>query len=134
MKQLFALLFISIIIFSCTHHSKEVADKRIVLRTDTVNVVKLTDSLVIYESTCRGCEYEASTNFGISDSMNMIKLVDVITIDKNPPDMDGGSIRKDLVLVPAKTGTTVFKLYKFWAEEKTAADSARFSTYKIVVN
>jgi hypothetical protein len=47
--------------------------------------------------------------------------------------MDGGSINKDLILVPEKTGITIFKLYKFWTQEKTAADSARFTSYKIEV-
>jgi hypothetical protein len=47
--------------------------------------------------------------------------------------MDGGSISKDLVLVPQKTGITNMKLYKFWKEEKTAEDSSRFTTYKIEV-
>ena len=47
--------------------------------------------------------------------------------------MDGGSISKTLVLVPTKIGTTTFKLYKFWKQERTAEDSARFSSYSIEV-
>ena len=65
--------------------------------------------------------------------MNIIKLADIITTDNSPADMDGGSISKDLILVPEKTGTTIFKLYKFWTMEKTTKDSARFTPYKIEV-
>ena len=137
MRKLFALLFITSLVFSCTNNTsdgtKEIADNRIALRTDTINIVKLTDTLVIHEGTCRGCAYEASTNFAINDSMNIIKLADVVTTDNSPPDMDGGSISKDLILVPEKPGTTMIKLYKFWTMEKTAADSARFTSYKIEV-
>jgi hypothetical protein len=133
MRKLFVLLFISTGFLSCTNNSNDIVDNKIALRTDTINIVKLTDSLVIYASTCRGCAYERSTNFAISDSMNIIKLADVVTTDNSPPDMDGGSINKDLILVPEKTGITIFKLYKFWTQEKTAADSARFTSYKIEV-
>lgn len=136
MKKISVLICIALSLFSCTNNTKdknEVADNRIALRTDTLNVVKLTDTLVIYESTCRGCAYERSTNFAISDSLDIIKLADIVTTDNSPADMDGGSISKDLVLVPQKTGTTNMKLYKFWKQEKTAADSARFTTYKIEV-
>jgi hypothetical protein len=135
MKKFFALLFITACLYSCTNNSEEIAevDNSITLRTDTVNIVKLTDTMVIHESTCRGCAYEASTNFAVSDSLDIIKLSDVITTDNNPPDMDGGSISKKLILVPVKTGVTTIRLYKFWSEQKTAKDSANFSAYKIEV-
>ena len=143
MKNLFAFFLVIITAVSCNNKTierdktieedKTIADNRISLQTDTLNVVKLTDTLVIYESTCRGCAYESSTNFAIADSMNIIKLADIVTTDNSPADMDGGSISKDLILVPQKTGTTIIKLYKFWKEEKTAADSARFVSYKIEV-
>ena len=74
-----------------------------------------------------------STNFGISDSLGVIKLEDVITRDSNPDNMDGGSVSKTLVLIPTKTGTTTFKLYKFWEQLHTAKDSARFTTYTVEV-
>jgi hypothetical protein len=133
MNKIFFTALISIVVTSCTNNTKEVIDNKISLRTDTINVIKLTDTLVIYASTCRGCEYERSTNFAISDSMNIIKLTDVVTTDNSPADMDGGSISKDLILVPIKPGITTFKLYKFWTIEKTAKDSARFDSYKIEV-
>jgi hypothetical protein len=133
MSKIFFIAFLSIAVISCTNNTNDVVDNRIALRTDTINVVKLTDTLVIFESICRGCEFEKSANFAISDSLNMLKLVDVITTDNNPAGMDGGNISKDLILVPVKTGTTIFKLYKFWTQEKKTADSAGFTSYKIEV-
>ncbi len=133
MNKIFFTTLISIVVIGCTNNTKDVIDNRIALRTDTINIVKLTDTLIIYESTCRGCAYERSTNFAISDSMNIIKLADVVTTDNSPADMDGGSISKDLILVPEKLGITNIKLYKFWTIEKTAKDSARFDSYKIEV-
>lgn len=134
MIKIFFIALLSITFVSCSNNSREVMkDNRIALQTDTLNVVKLTDTLVIYQATCRGCEFERSTNFAISDSMNIVKLEDVITTDNSPDDMDGGSISKDLILVPVKPGTTIMKLYKFWTMEKSAKDSARFTTYKIEV-
>jgi hypothetical protein len=133
MKKIFLSVLLSIGIISCNNYSINVDDKKVSLRADTINVVKLTDTLVIYQSICRGCEFEKSANFAISDSLNMLKLVDVITTDNNPAGMDGGNINKDLILVPVKTGKTIFKLYKFWTQEKTAADSAGFASYKIEV-
>ncbi|MDZ4792769.1 MAG: hypothetical protein SGI83_00685 [Bacteroidota bacterium] len=125
---------------SCTNAKKEKEviketkeDNRISLRSDTVNLVKMTDTMVIFESTCRGCAYEASTNFGISDSLGIVKLENIITTDISSPDMAGGSISKTLVLLPVKTGVTTIKMYKFWSEEKKAADSARFTSYAIEV-
>ena len=140
MKKIFFIVCGSFVFISCTNNSKnvvekkrEIVDNRISLSTDTINVVKLTDTLIIYESTCRGCAYERSTNFAISDSMNIVKLSDIITTDNSPANMTGGSISKDLILVPLKTGITNIKLYKFWSEEKTAKDSTNFASYKIEV-
>ena len=136
MKNLILVIVSALFILSCTNNKKEKEienDNRIALHTDTLNVVKLADTLVIYESTCRGCAFEGSTSFEISDSLGIIKLYDIITEDNNPSDMDGGSISKTLVLVPTQTGTTTFKLYKFWKRERTAEDSARFSSYSIEV-
>jgi hypothetical protein len=136
MKKLLLVSIVLVFLIACTNDKKEKAtkeDKRISLRPDTINMVKLTDTLIIFESTCRGCAYENSTNFDISDSLGIIKLEDIITTDSNPSGMDGGSISKDLILVPLKTGTTTFKLYKFWEQVATAKDSARFTPYTIEV-
>ena len=139
-NKIFFLLVATISIISCSNNpknivddKKDIPDNKISLKTDTINVVKLTDTLVIYESTCRGCAYEASTNFAITDSMNLVKLADIITTDNSPADMQGGSISKDLILVPIKTGVTKIKLYKFWRMDKTSNDSTRFATYNIEV-
>ena len=51
MNKLFFIVLVSIIVTSCNNNTKDVvADNRIALRTDTINTVKLTDTLVIYES------------------------------------------------------------------------------------
>lgn len=124
---------------SCSNKKKEklvveTKDNKIALHSDTLNVVKLTDTMVIYESTCRGCAYEQSTHFDISDSMGLVKLYDVVTTDNNPPDMAGGNVSKTLVLVPLKTGSTIIKMYKFWeGRAVTAADSSIFTRYAIEV-
>lgn len=136
MKKL--ILFPATLVFlvGCNHSNKETKDKentRIMLRADTLNVVKLTDTLVIYENACRGCAYEQSTRFDINDSLGVVKLLDIITTDNNPPDVDGGSVSKELILMPQKTGTTTFKLYKFLNQDVTATDSTRFTLYQVEV-
>ena len=134
-NKIFFTLLVSAAIISCSNNPKsdktKDTDKRISLHSDTVNVVKLTDTLVIYESVCRGCAYETSTNFAITDSMNIIKLADIITTDNNPSNMDGGSISKDLIFVAQKPGTTVIKVYTLLF--KNPADSTNFTSYKIEV-
>src|SRR5690242_3523200 len=107
------LVFVPLIAVSmvwCTNKKKEPVVKpesRVVLRQDMLNTVKLTDTLLIHESTCRGCAFQESTNFAVVDSMGLLKLQDVITEDRNPPEMDGGSVYKGLVLLPLKTGSTI---------------------------
>jgi hypothetical protein len=135
MKILFAFAIILVFISGCTNNKREVGkDSKIMLRNDTLNSVKLTDTLIIYESACRGCAYEGSTNFEISDTSGIIKLEDVITTDNNPSNVEGGSVSKDLILVPVKTGTTVIKMYKFIDAHPSAQDSARFTSYTIEVH
>ena len=136
MRNFACITAILSVLVCCTNKGNEKtikADNRVSLRADTVNLVKLTDTLVIFESTCRGCAVEVSTNFGIQDSLGIIKLENVITADNNPPEMNGGSVSKELILVPVKPGRTTFKLYKFWTLEKSAEDSARFTSYIIDV-
>ena len=140
MKKIIFILVLFFAFASCTDSKKEKEvikvikeDNRISLRSDTINLVKMTDTMVIFESTCRGCAYESSTNFDISDSLGIVKLDNVITTDNSSPDMAGGSISKTLVLIPVKAGLTSIKMYKFWTEEKKAADSARFTSYTIEV-
>ena len=109
-------------------------DTKLMLRTGTINVVKFTDTLVIYESTCRGCTYEASTAFTIKDSLDIVKLLTVATVDNNSPDIDGGNINKNLILVPVKTGSTFLKMYKFWkGVPSNMSDSLPFTPYKIEI-
>ena len=132
-------LFLWLIVFviaGCNNGKEEkatVKDNRLFLRTDSINVVKLSDTMLIYESICRGCKYEGSVSFAISDSLELVKLQDVITNDNNPDGMSGGNVGKELVLVPVKAGTTTIKLYKFLSPETKKEDSARFQTYRIEI-
>jgi hypothetical protein len=136
MKQITIYFFLVLLIFSCTDSKNEAEkkDNRIYLHSDTLNVVRLSDTLVIAESTCRGCAYESSTAFAIKDSLQIVKFDGVETHDNNPEGMSGGNISKLLVLVPLKTGSTTIKMYKFWKGVPSAMnDSLPFTTYKIEV-
>ena len=136
MKKLFFVPLFSVSLLWCTPHTKGITgqtDTRVVLRADTLNTVKLTDTLLINESTCRGCVFQETTHFAVVDSMGLIKLLDVITEDRNSPEVNGGSVYKGVVLLPLKTGTTTFKLYKFWKQETAAEDSANFISYRVTV-
>lgn len=106
----------------------------VALRTDTINVVGLQDTLVIYQSVCRGCAYEGSTHFDVVDTSGNIQLTSILTHDDNHENTDGGSISKNLLLLASRTGTAEVRLYRFNTEQPTAEDSAKFTTYQILVN
>jgi hypothetical protein len=137
MYKLFLTLISLAFLASCNNQKEtdtdEVKDNKLSLNSDTLNVVKLTDTLVIYESTCRGCAYESSTHFSLVDSLDLIKLDKIVTVDNNSSEMSGGNISKQLILVPVKTGSTILKLYKFWDQKETAKDSANVVSYKIEI-
>jgi hypothetical protein len=137
MKKIIYLLTSLIILISCKDKKNEPTiekDNRISLRSDTLNVVKLTDTLVIYESTCRGCAYENSTAFVIKDSLDLVKLLTVETMDNSPAGMAGGSVSKHLIIVPVKTGSTTIKMYRFWEGVPVEMnDSLPFTPYQIEV-
>ncbi len=137
MKKIYLLPFILFFLLSCTNAKKEIVESKetkVMLRADTINSVKLSDTLVIYESTCRGCAYEASTAFAIKDSLELVKLLTVETVDNSSPDMAGGSISKNLILVPVKAGSTIVKMYKFWKGVPSSInDSLPFTSYKIEI-
>ncbi len=136
MRSLFGLLILLIGFTACTNDKKEPAktkDNRIVLRTDSVNIITLSDTILIYESICRGCKYEGSVRFETADSAAVIKLLAVNTNDNNNSDVQGGNVGKELVLVPVKAGSTKMKLYKFLSPETAKEDSARYQTYTIEV-
>jgi hypothetical protein len=134
----FTILLLSVFLFGCEHLKKHFgggdnADNKIMLKKDTLNVVTMNDSMIIYEGVCRGCAYENSTRFVIEDTAGVVALDHINTKDNNADNVDGGNINKDLVIVPKKQGTTTIKLYKFWKETNDASDSANFSQYKIEV-
>lgn len=132
MKKIIFFVFIAFII-GCTNKNTVESDKRIMLRTDTVNAITMKDTMVIYESVCRGCAYEQSTKFSIEDTAGIVELDHIDTHDNSSSDEEGGSIGKTLVIIPKKTGSTNIKAYKFWNEPFTAEDSSHYTTYNIEV-
>jgi hypothetical protein len=137
MKSVFITILIIPAVISCGSSKEEKQKNRdenyIPLRTDTLNAVHMSDTMIIFESTCRGCAYEGSTEFSISDSTGTVELDHIETHDNSRPDEDGGSISKKLIIVPNKTGRTIIKMYKFWEQPATAKDSANFTSYTIEV-
>jgi len=134
-KYLYSILVLCLLL-ACKQKSKDkpvAVYQRVGLKLDTLNVVKRTDTMVIYSSVCRGCAYEQTAGFGLEDSLQVVELYNIETADNNPPDMDGGSLQKSILLVPRKTGTTRIKLFSFLEQPPTAADSARFTEYSIQV-
>lgn len=135
MKKIMLLCAVSALLICCNNEpgDKTGSNKWVALRSDTLNVVKLTDTLVVFESTCRGCAYETSTYFSLADSTGIIRLDKVITGDNNSPDVAGGSISKTILMFCARPGKTSFKLYKFWNSNPAAKDSALFTRYNVEV-
>lgn len=133
-KTVFILaLIVSLIACNSTKQSDSFRNKRIDLQSDTINVVKLTDTIQIWKSVCRGCADEYIPRFDISDSLNIIEWIRTETVDNNPPDVDGGSMSKFIVMKPKTTGTTTLKLYQFMGHKNTVEDSANYTLYQITV-
>ena len=136
MKKIILFASICAAIFCYDYFTNKAAEKNshyVVLSADKINKVKIGDTLLIAESTCRGCEYEHSTRFDIIDSMAIVKLIRIETTDTNPDNMDGGSIDKDLVLIPVKTGATIIKQYRFYGDDIIKDDSSKYKSYNIQV-
>src|SRR5574337_1182165 len=85
--------------FGCNNTSQKTTTKSsdlIIMSPQGKNLAQMNDSLVIYETVCRGCEYEKSTHFEISDSMNLVKIVKIETLDHNSPGTEGGFMDKHI--------------------------------------
>jgi hypothetical protein len=104
-----------------------------VLNETVINKVKITDTLFINASTCRGCAYENSTDFDVVDSAKIISLFAVKTIDVRNENVEGGNIAKEIILLPADTGTTTIKLVKSY-QNSGKIDTSNFTEYKISVS
>ncbi len=135
MKWLLFTTFLSLAFFSCDYfRQKSVKNSnRFVLRNDSLNVVKLGDTLLILEYVCRACAYEESTNFVLLDSLNLVKLHHIETYDNNSELMTGGTINKNLVIVTNLTGTTSVRVYTFLKPPTTKEDSSNYTTYNIKI-
>ena len=130
MKIFLPVLLSGFVMFSCNDNRD---DKKIVLHEDGINKVKITDTMLINASTCRGCAYENSTDFDVVDSAKIITLFAVKTIDDRNNNSDGGNIAKEIILVAADTGTTTIKLVKSY-KDSAAINSSNFTVYKIRVS
>jgi hypothetical protein len=136
MKKLFTIAVVLIILIACNNSKKEKnipKDTKIMLRSDTINVVNMTDTMIIYESVCRGCAFENSTEFMIFDSLGIIRLADILTKDNNAANVEGGSISKTLILVPQKKGSTTFTLIRILGPHNIVADSTHIGSYTVEV-
>jgi hypothetical protein len=141
MKKALYIILASGLLMSCNAGKKEKpspdqpqpAYSRVELRSDTLNLVKRTDTLVIDQSVCIGCAYEESASFSVHDSLGLVELYKIETVNNNPPDVDGGALDKHIILVPVKTGATRIRLYSFLEQPPTAEDSARFTDYTIQI-
>ncbi len=136
MKFACCIAVLLVLLSACNNSDQKEAkgkDNRIVLRTDSINMIRLSDTMLIYESICRGCAYEGSVRFSINDSQGIVKLLDVITHDESSSDMQGGSVGKELELIALKPGTTSVRLYKLLSEQTAKEDSTRFTIYTIEV-
>lgn len=131
-KFLVAIIAITIF-YSCNLPKPDRYKDKVLLSTSTLNKVKLSDTMVIHEGVCRGCAYEQSTHFTFTDTTGVVKMYDVITEDNNPPNMDGGSVEKHILIVPQKAGRTTIKLYRIEMNEPTSRDSANAVAYDIEV-
>ena len=127
------MIAIATIVLGCHQNDKGKDKNKVYLAKDKLNTARLTDTLVINESTCRGCAYEYSTHFDINDSLGMVKLDRIVTTDNNRSGVVGGTVDKDLFLVPVRTGTTRIRLYKYYNQKPTANDSARYTVYSIEI-
>lgn len=109
-------------------------DLRVPLFSEKENKVKITDTLVIFTSSCKGCASE--TTYKVYDSLGIIKQVDYKQIDLNP-DADGGSYSVELELLPLKEGKTKLKLFSYsnsYSDENSTVDSAYVSEFSVTVS
>jgi hypothetical protein len=118
--------------FSCNQPGKENNKNKVRLRTGTLNQAKLSDTLIVHQNTCRGCAYEYSTHFDVSDSQQLVQLNKIVTTN-DVQSKDSIGVGKDLFLLPVKTGRTKIKLYKFYGSEATAEDSSHAIVYEIEI-
>jgi hypothetical protein len=130
MKRSIQLILILFLVFSCeTQDSqlKKTTGKRIILNPYYDNVAKLNDTLIISESTFRNCEYEELTDLKIEDSLNLIKLGEIVSTEHKSPNRKRTTIGKDLLLVPVEKGITTIKLYRFYKQEVFARDTGFYT-------
>ncbi|MCC6721674.1 MAG: hypothetical protein IT243_05685 [Bacteroidia bacterium] len=113
-------LFISVsIALLCSCNTKTI-DKRIPLKSNIENNVKLGDTLVIFASDCKGCAF--STTYSFKDSLGIIKKTNYKSYDPCP-ECDGGSYSVEIEFVALSTGKTTLKMYMETSESYEVSDT-----------
>ncbi|MFY8089665.1 MAG: hypothetical protein ACOVMI_00300 [Chitinophagaceae bacterium] len=128
-KPIFANSFI-IIAFACNQKQLPKKDY-VLLRVDTINVVKLNSSLMFAQSTCRGCANQYIPNYSIKDSLGLIQLMRINNTDENSNNEVGGSADRSLEFKAIKTGKTILYVYKSYLSKDTIND--KNETFKIAI-
>ena len=128
-KPIFANSFI-IIAFACNQKQLPKKDY-VLLRVDTINVVKLNSSLIFAQSTCRGCANQYIPNYSIKDSLGLIQLMRINNTDENSNNEVGGSADRSLEFKAIKTGKTILYVYKSYLSRDTIND--KNETFKIAI-
>lgn len=128
-KPIFANSFI-IIAFACNQKQLPKKDY-VLLRVDTINVVKLNSSLMFAQSTCRGCANQYIPNYSIKDSLGLIQLMRINNTDENSNNEVGGSADRSLEFKAIKTGKTILYVYKSYLSRDTIND--KNETFKIAI-
>ncbi len=128
-KPIFANSFI-IIAFACNQNQLPKKDY-VLLRVDTINVVKLNSSLIFAQSTCRGCANQYIPNYSIKDSLGLIQLMRINNTDENSNNEVGGSADRSLEFKAIKTGKTILNVYKSYLSRDTIND--KNETFKIAI-
>jgi hypothetical protein len=122
------ITLLTVFTISCNSPHK---GKKVVLTVGhRTNSARLGDTLLIYETACKGCPDERSTHFKIVESENIVKLDRITTDDDN---FTGGSITKRIYLIPIKRGKTKLELYKIRGDQPTEMELTVHDVYNIEI-
>ena len=125
---LFTICAISLAV-SCKNQSatEKKTGKRVVLRRFFVNTAGMYDTLVISQTTCRGCGYEQLTDMKVEDNLGLIKAETIESYDWRRSNGNGIEVRRDLLLLPVKTGdSTTLMFYRYYDDSHIARDTMAY--------
>jgi hypothetical protein len=134
--SLFIIIFACYTLLSCKNQETIKHDKvnGITLQSDSLNIVKLTDSLVIYETLCGGCNDDTMrASFDIQDSEGLLKAQEERTVSDRRPGKEDNPVLKTFILVPLNTGSTKLSVSKYWHQPGATEDSESHKEYLIEI-